>query len=206
EVPEAFQQQLELRIRDAGGSVLATWSTPWSAVYGQRLEVAWPGATTADQAALDLYGGVFATPPYEVDLKPVIRVDGLEVAAGSAIGSAEEVVLLATITPPQGSPTVMQFEMLAGEHGVFTVDFGQMPQEVIDHYTQELSAATDPIEDEAWTLALAGALYQRLLSGDLEHLAGLQWQRLVQLGTAVLAVQRGAVSTAPDGTPLLFSK
>ncbi|MCP4657328.1 MAG: RHS repeat protein, partial [bacterium] len=38
------------------------------------------------------------------------------------------------------------------------------------------------------------------------HLAGLRWQRLVQLGTAVLAVQRGAVSTAPDGSPLVFSK
>ncbi|MCP4549434.1 MAG: RHS repeat-associated core domain-containing protein, partial [bacterium] len=120
--------------------------------------------------------------------------------------SAEDVVLLATITPPQGSPTVMQFELLAGEHGVFTVDFGQMPQEVIDHYTQELGTATDPLEEEAWTLALAGALYQRLLSGDLEHLAGLRWQRLIQLGTAVLAVQRGAISTAADGTPLLFSK
>ncbi|MCP4548057.1 MAG: RHS repeat-associated core domain-containing protein, partial [bacterium] len=128
------------------------------------------------------------------------------VIAGGPVGSAEDVVLFATITPPQGSPTVMQFEMLAGEHGVFTVDFGQIPQEVIDHYTQELSAATDPLEQEAWTLALAGALYQRLLSGDLEHLAGLRWQRLVQLGTAVLAVQRGAVSTAPDGTPLVFSK
>ncbi len=206
EVPAAFQQQLELQVREAGGNVLATWSTPWPAVYGQRLEVAWPGATAADQATLDLYGGVFVTPPYEVDLKPVIRVDGVEVAAGGAIGSAEDIELMATLTPPQGSATVVQFEMLAGEHAVFAVDFGQTPQEVIDRISQELSAATDPAEEEAWTLALAGALYQRLLGGDLDHLAGLRWQRLVQLGTAVLAVHRGAVSTAPDGTPLVFSQ
>ena len=59
-----------------------------------------PGATSADQATLDLYGGVFATPPYEVDLKPVLRVDGVEAAAGGGIGSAEDVVVLATLTPP----------------------------------------------------------------------------------------------------------
>ena len=38
--------------------MLVTWSTPWPAVYGQRLELAWPGATAADQATLDLYEAV----------------------------------------------------------------------------------------------------------------------------------------------------
>jgi len=106
DVPAAFRQQLELQVREAGGPVLLSWSTPWPAVYGKRLELAWPGATSADQAALDLHGGVFATPPYEVDLRPVLRVDGGEVASGQEIGSAEDVELLATLTPPQGSPTV----------------------------------------------------------------------------------------------------
>ena len=54
--------------------------------------------------------GVFSTPPYEVDLKPVLRLDGVEVAVGEAIGSAEDAVLLATLTPPEGSPAVAQFE------------------------------------------------------------------------------------------------
>ncbi len=185
--------------------MLLTWSTPWPAVYGQRLEVAWPGATSADQATLDLYGGVFATPPYEVDLKPVLRLDGAEVAAGGAIGSAEDVELLARVTPPEGSETVAQFEMFAGEHAVFTVDFGRVPQEVVDRYAAERDAATDAGEEEAWTLALAGALYLRNLGGDLEHLGALRWRRVVKLGNVVLAVQRGGVSRSPDGMPLTFS-
>jgi len=205
EVPAAYQQQLELQVREAGGPVLLTWSTPWTAVYGKRLEVAWPGATSADQAALDLSGGVFATAPYEVDLRPVVRVDGVELASGEAIGSAEDVELLATLTPPGGSPTVALFEMFAGEHAVLTVDFGQIAQETVDRYTAERDAATDPGEEEAWALALAGAAYLRSLSADLEHLSALRYRRLVKLGNVVLAVHRGAVSRSPDGTPLTFS-
>jgi YD repeat-containing protein len=204
EVPAAFQQQLELQVREAGSGVLLTWSTPWPEVYGERLELTWPGATSADQAALDLHGGVFATPPYEVDLRPVLRVDGAEVASGEAIGSAEDVELLATLTPPQGSATVARFEMFAGEHAVLTADFGQIPQPTIDRYAAGRDAAADPDEKEAWALALAGAAYLRSLSRDLEHLAALRYRRVVQIGNVVLAVRRGAVSRSPDGTPLTF--
>ncbi len=206
EVPESFQQRLKLEVREAGGPVLASYSTPWPAVHGKRLELVWPGATSADQATLDLYGGVFSTPPFEVDLKPSIRVEGVEVAAGGSIGSAEDVVVQATLTTPQGLATVVPFEMWAGEHAVLSLDFGRTPQETVDRYTQELAAATEASEQAAWSLALAGALYQRRLGADLDHLAELRWQRVLNLGTAVLAVQRGAVSVSPGGTPLTFSK
>ena len=205
EIPEAYQQQLELQVREAGGPVLLTWSTPWPAVYGERLELAWPGATSADQTTLDLYGGVFATPPYEVDLKPVLRLEGAEVASGGPIGSAEDVELVATIMPPEGSATVAQFGMLAGEHAVLAVDFARMPQEVVDRYAEERDAASNAHEEEAWTLALAGAHYLRSLGGDLKRLGALRWRRVVKLGNVVLTVQRGAVSRSPDGTPLTFS-
>jgi len=205
DVPAAFRQQLDLQVREAGGAVLLTWSTLWPAVYGRRVELAWPGATSADQSALDLNGGVFATPPFEVDLRPVLRVDGTDVALGEEVGSAEDVELLATLSAPQGSPTVVRFEIFAGEHAVFTADSGQIPQETVDRYTAGRDAATNPEEVEAWALALAGAVYLRSLSRDLEHLSALRYRRLIQLGNVVLAVQRGAVSRSPDGTPLTFS-
>ncbi|MCP3997306.1 MAG: hypothetical protein GY722_19935, partial [bacterium] len=204
-VPEDFQRQLRLQVREAGGAVLLTWSTPWPSAYGQRLELTWPGATPADQATLDLHGGVFAAPPYEVDLKPVLRLEGVAVATGGSIGSAEDVELVATLTPPAGPATVVPFEMRAGEHAVFAVDFGRTPQQTVDRYAAARSAATDPAEQEAWGLAAAAATYTRSLSGDVEQLALLRGLRRVQLGNVVLAVQRGGVSTAPDGTPLTFS-
>src|SRR6185436_14901283 len=75
-VPEAFQQRLTLEVKTAAGAALLSWSTPAPAVYGKRVEIDYAGATSEDQATLDAYGGVFETPPYLVDLKPVVRRDG----------------------------------------------------------------------------------------------------------------------------------
>ncbi len=192
-IPEAFQQNLEIQIREDGGATLLTWSAPWPSVYGKRLELAWPGATAADQATLDLHGGVFVAPPYEVDLKPVVRLDGVEVASGGAIGSAEDVTFVATVRPPSGPDTVVPFLTRAGEHAVLSLDFGRVPQEVIDRFASEQGNATEEAEIEAWGLAYSAAEYLRAVSTDVEHLAALHGLRRVQLGNVALAIQRGAV-------------
>lgn len=205
-VPEDFQQRLRVEVRRSGGQVLLSHETTWPEVYGKRLELSWPGATSTDQDTLDLYGGVFSTPPFEVDLRPSLRVEGAEIASGSAIGSAEDVDLWLTWTEASGLETVVPFDMWAGEHAVLSADFSITPEETVDRYSTQLSSATDSAEQEAWALALAAADYQRGLGTDLGHLADLRWQRAVNLGRTVLAVQRGAVSAAANGTPLTFSR
>ncbi|MGH3860025.1 transglutaminase domain-containing protein, partial [Actinokineospora sp.] len=202
-MPAAMQQQVSLSLLDRNGASLlsATLSAPQ--VWGQRLELTWVGATAADQSTLDLYGGVFATPPYEVDLRASLRLEGVEVAAGTAVGSAEDVELRATLTPPGGVQTFATWPMFAGEHGVLGVAFGGVSQEVVDRFAAGQTAA-GAAEREGWGLAHAAALYLRSAGADVEHLAALRWHRVLELGTAVLAVQRGAVSTSSDGTPLTF--
>ena len=206
DLPLAFQQIVKIEVRESGGPVLLSYETPWPAVYGQRVELAWPGATSNDQSTLELFGGVFTTPPYEVELAPSLRINATEVALGNAIGSAEDVVVQATLTTPEGLVTAVPFEMFAGEHAVLGVDFGRTSQQTVDFFAQELAAATELDEQEGWALALANAQYLRDLRGDLDHLAALRWQRALTLGTVVLAVQRGAVSTTAGGAPSTFSR
>ncbi len=209
EIPAAMQQQLQVQvIGGAEGTSLLSWSAPAPQVWGKKLELAWPGATAADQATIDLYGGIFATPPYEVDLKPSLRLDGVEVALGNEIGSAEDVELRATITPPAGPgiPTFAVWDMFAGEHGVLVLAFGGTPQQVVDRFAQAQAGGGSPADVEGWGLARAAATYLRSLESDYRHLAALRWHRIAILGAAVFAVQRGAVSTADDGTPVTFAQ
>lgn len=205
-IPEGMQQRLSVEVLAGDGVSLLTWSAAAPQLWGRRLEIAWPGASASDQATLDLYGGVFATPPYEVDLKPSVRLDGVEVAAGTEVGSAEDVELRATITPPNGVQTFAVWEMFAGEHGVLSLAFGDIPQQVVDRFAQQQATATHFADAEAWGLARAAATYLHALAGDYRHLAALRWHRQAILGAAVLAVQRGAVSTASDGTPVTFAE
>src|SRR6185436_16043493 len=208
-MPAAAQQTLLLEVIDRDGASLLSWTVAWPSVWGKRVELAWPGATAADQSTLDLYGSIFATPPSEVTLRPSIRVDGVQASLGSAVGSAQDVELRATITPPAALAAVTTFAswpMFAGEHGVLALSFGHIPQQQVDVYAQRQGAATTPGETEGWGLARAAATYLHSFGEDIEHLGSLRWHRMLVLGAAVLAVQRGAVSTSSDGTPLTFEQ
>src|SRR6185436_12457154 len=122
-VPEAFQQRLTLEVKTAAGAALLSWSTPAPAVYGKRVEIDYAGATSEDQATLDAYGGVFETPPYLVDLKPVVRLAGATVAQGSAVGSAVDTEVWVTMAAPTGAPTIVTHATSAGERHILGADF-----------------------------------------------------------------------------------
>ena len=53
-------------------------------IAGRRISIDYVGATPADQATIDSRGGIYATPPYLVNLKPVLRLDGTDLATGVA--------------------------------------------------------------------------------------------------------------------------
>ncbi len=207
--PDAFQYQIAFDVRDLTGRSLLQWSSPWPAVYGKRIELAWPGATAEDQATLDAEGGVFETAPYLVDLKPSLRLDGLTAIDGQSIGSADDIEIYGNLTPPEGQATNVLFQGQAGERNVFAVDLGTTPQQRLDELQAALNAATEAANDaeaEANTLALIGATYMSILSRDLEDLAEWKWQRVLELGTFGTVIQSGDVQTTIGGSPLSFGK
>lgn len=208
-VPETFQQRLALEVRTAAGSTLVSWASPAPALHGKRVEITYAGATSEDQGTIDAYGSVFETPPYLIDLKPTVRVAGATVAQGSAVGSAADTEVWVTMTPPSGSPTVVTHTTSAGERHVLAVDFGELPQAVIDAHQTALNAAVaagNQAEAEAETLYLLGAQYLHNLGRDLTDLSGWKWQRLVRLGTEGLISQTGVVTTTVGGAPISFRR
>lgn len=208
-MPEAFQQRLALEVRTAGGSPLVSWSSTAPALYGRRVEITYVGATSEDQDTIDAYGGIFETPPYLVDLKPTVRVAGTVVAGAGAVGAGADTEVWVTTTPPSGAPTVVSYATSAGERHVLAVDFGELPQAVIDAHQQALNAALaagNEAEAEAESLYLLGAQYLHNLGRDLTDLSGWKWQRLVRLGTEGLISQTGIVTTTVGGAPISFRR
>ena len=208
-MPAAFQYKIALDVRDTTGNSLLSWSAPWPDIYGKRLELAWPGATADDQAVLDAEGGVFETPPYLVDLKPTLRLNSTVLKEGSAIGSAADIEIYGTLTPPAGDVTDVLFQGQAGERNVFAVDLGTLPQSRLSELQATLNANTasgNVDATEAATLALIGASYMSILSRDIEDLAAWKWQRVLELGTFGTVIQAGDVQTTVSGSPLSFSK
>lgn len=208
-VPANFQHRLRIEARTAAGTSLLSWESATPPLYGQRLEVAYVGATADDQIVIDQNGGIFDTPPYLIDLQPEVRLAGSVVAGSGVVGSAEDMEIWVTLLPVDGFNTTLVHETFAGEFHVMALDLGGLPQTVLDQHQQTLNsaaAAGDETEVEAETLYLLGGTYMHDLSRDLSDLAAWKWHRLVKLGTEGLVSQSGKVTVAVDGTPLAFSR
>lgn len=67
-----------------GATTLIDHTFDLPAIAGRRVSIDYVGATASDEATIDSYGGIYETPPWLVDLKPVLRLDGTDVATGAA--------------------------------------------------------------------------------------------------------------------------
>lgn len=82
EIPANKVYQVRFRIRD-GSTNLIDHTVNLPDIAGKRVTIDYVPASAADQATIDSYGGLYSTPPYLVNLKPVLRVGGEDVAVSS---------------------------------------------------------------------------------------------------------------------------
>ena len=83
EIPAAKRYQVRFHLYN-GGTNLIDQTLNLPQVAGKRITIDYVAATPADQATIDSYGGIYQTPPYLVNLKPVLRVAGQDLATGAA--------------------------------------------------------------------------------------------------------------------------
>jgi hypothetical protein len=168
EIPSNKRYRIRFHVYGSGTDLDYTTSLPEIAV--KQVTISYVGATPADQQIIDDAGGIFNVGfPYIIDLKPVLKIDGCEVARGS--GSIMMGVTHYSdmhFTPPTGAsnqiPVVYNY-IIAGNYqgiGIDTEDAlpatFDIPQTSCgeDHLGQELHQAAltylnnvDVAEDEA---------------------------------------------------------
>lgn len=90
-IPDTYRQKFTLSIIDpTTGDSLLYYTAPMPQVIGKRMTLSYIPATNADEAVIANYGGLYSTPPYLVQLKPEIKIDGVSTVQGNAIGSGQE--------------------------------------------------------------------------------------------------------------------
>ncbi len=83
DIPTDRRYQIRVHLHD-GATNLIDHTMNLPEIAGRRITVDYVGATPADEAIIDVNGGIYATPPATVNLKPVLRVEGAQVAIGAA--------------------------------------------------------------------------------------------------------------------------
>lgn len=82
EIPADRRYQIRFHLH-SGATNLIDHTVNLPEVAGKRVTIDYVGATPADETTIDSYGGIYQTPPALVDLKPVLRVEGTNVAVGA---------------------------------------------------------------------------------------------------------------------------
>jgi RHS repeat-associated protein len=114
--------------RDGTALIDATLSLP--TILGQRLTLSYVPFDADDQEVVNLYGRMTLAPPYLFEVKPVLKVGGIAIAAGQVpIGMAVAYDLRLTLTFPGGHEDVRN-TVLAGN--LMAIGLGEGDAAVLD--------------------------------------------------------------------------
>ncbi|PYQ46369.1 MAG: hypothetical protein DMF78_26495, partial [Acidobacteria bacterium] len=106
DLPDTLGHTLRL-VGEAQGSSLLDVTLPVADVLGHRLTLSYLPATEEDEAVAATYGGIAHTPPYLIEVKPLIKSGGVAIAPGSgSIGMGVRFTLRMEFKTPGGTETV----------------------------------------------------------------------------------------------------
>ena len=88
------------------------------------LALRYVGATPADQQAISQAGGIVNVSPYQVNVAPVLRLDGAEVQRFNPLNPGLPQTLTMQVTVPGGSPAFANHHLVAGSVYAVSVSAG----------------------------------------------------------------------------------
>ncbi|MEO6324121.1 MAG: transglutaminase domain-containing protein, partial [Thermoanaerobaculia bacterium] len=130
--PPADQiQSVALSLSDATGARLLTYAPNLSDLWGKKLSLTFAPATADDAAIINTYGGIFNTPAYLVNLKPVFSLDDQPVAQGTATPAGAALDLGLSFTQPNVPVDTTHHDLVAGETHSEIFDAGTPPDSLL---------------------------------------------------------------------------
>lgn len=162
QLPATQRYGINVRLTDDQGNAEINFNADLPAIYGQRLDLRFPAATSADQATINSDGGLFNTPAYMVNLSPTLSLSETVVAVGNPQRPGTARSLVATFNVPGLTSDVNQIshQTLAGGVYVLGLDYQSAPQRLLDEAQTRLAALNAMSGDNA----AAQRLYVALLT------------------------------------------
>ena len=89
DVPEELYHNIQYKILDEDDATLLDETFTVEELANKQVVLGYEAASEADQEVIDLYGTIYLTPPYLIELKPVIRINGEVAVTGETVSAAE---------------------------------------------------------------------------------------------------------------------
>jgi hypothetical protein len=134
-------------------------------IAGKKITLSYVPATSTDEAVINSYlpkphaDGTpiqpselpSSLPAYLINLKPELRIDGILVAIGGAIGMGQEESLNIDITAPTTARQSISNRVIAGEFNAIAMDVAQISPEQMTFLKAKLEATKTKLEAQDFT-------------------------------------------------------
>jgi len=124
----------------ADGTQSLNPAIPTSTFADQRLTLGYVPATAADNQLMESFGGLYNTPPYLLDVLPVLYLNGQPAASGTAVTMGSEQQVTVTFTEPSGATDSSTHVITAGTFAVVGVGLSQSGSGVLAARSPYLTA------------------------------------------------------------------
>ena len=200
QLPAAARHLVKIQGFASQGQSQLSYEAAMAALWGKSVTLVYVPATAQDEALLASHGGLEFTPAYAVRFKASLRVDGVEVARGTAENAGLIQTLVVDNTSPASGLARVEHVLTVGSVYAFVLDAGLVPADLIGERHKRLAGLAGD-DREAEKLHISGLTYFRELGTARQRVAGLHWHRLFkEVEEAMVAVELRV--QGHQGTPL----
>lgn len=163
-LPAQSHHKVTIRLFDGSGTFeqLSLQSTTVE-LAGKRISLGYTAATPEDIATIKAFGGFFQAPPYLVQVKPSILLDGSPVTTAGAISMGTEQTLQLAFEEPDGSRDVVEHKVVAGTYAVVGLDLQRVSDTALNQSKARLETVQAQLNDTAATFR-----FDELMGGILQ--------------------------------------
>ncbi len=142
-IPDKYRHRITVTLTDTYSyENILSYTASWAALLHKRFTLSYIPASTSDEQTIAGYGGIYSTPSYLIKVKPVLKVEGITVAAGSAVNMAGDIICQMSFIGPQGKlDNLITNTLTVGATQAIGLGSGYTTGRIITYRTAKLEAA-----------------------------------------------------------------
>lgn len=144
-IPNSYSHRISFQLINPNfDETILSYTASWSTLLHKRFTLSYAPATASDEQVISTYGGIYSTPPYLIQVKPILKVDGMAVAEGGSINMAYDITCQINFYQPNGVLVNAESNVLtAGAPIAIGLGAGYTTGRVITYRASKLEAAVN---------------------------------------------------------------
>ena len=166
EIPEELRHKITFEILNEFSDAILNYPDRLPALAGKRITLSYEPATTDDQQVISSYGGMYNTPAYLINVRPIIKIDGVSRISGDVIGFGRSHTFNILFGSPSFGNESVTNEFVAGGHHSIILDISSFFAS---------SAVTQRLNNLRQIIAEGTQFFDDNVIGEILNLNGLMY-------------------------------